>query len=177
MDLLPGWKPWTEAQVNQEIQDHLLEANDENPQQFIDGTNRCVKEGKRMRGMRVIGYVKPQRGDWNLSSVRIYDSDYTIRMWHGGMEAYIQFCLDFYDHSRDVPVNLPPGSRASPVHMQGVFGMAGPLVSWERAMGFSPADILAGEEKWSVPEGTNLVVRRPDRPGHVHGAVRANSTG
>ncbi|TBU25845.1 hypothetical protein BD311DRAFT_763728 [Dichomitus squalens] len=55
MDLLPGWKPWTEAQVNQEIQDHLLEANDENPQQFIDGTNRCVKEGKRMRGMRVIG--------------------------------------------------------------------------------------------------------------------------
>ncbi|TBU25846.1 hypothetical protein BD311DRAFT_763729 [Dichomitus squalens] len=89
-------------------------------------------------------------------------------MWPGGMEAYIY---------RDVPVNLPPGSRASPVHMQGVFGMAGPLVSWERAMGFSPADILAGEEEWSVPEGTNLVVRRPDRPGHVRGAVRANSTG
>ncbi|TBU54012.1 hypothetical protein BD310DRAFT_989850 [Dichomitus squalens] len=166
MEVLPGWKPMTEAELHQDIKYHFPEANDGNIQEYINDMNQCVEEVKRLGGVRAIG-VKPRRGDWNLFSVRIPDSDYTIRMWNGGMEAYNQFCLDFYDHRCDVPVNLPPGFSLgpSPVNMQGVFGMAGPLVSWEQAMGIRSADIPAGEEKWSVPEGTYLVVRRADRPG------------
>ena len=101
-----------------------------------------------------------------MFTVPIPNTDLVIRMWDGGMQAYDQFCLDFYDHRRDVAVNLPRGFSlwSSPANMQGVFGMGGQLASWETAMGMSAADILPGQEKWSVPEGSFVVVRRDDRP-------------
>ena len=111
--------------------------------------------------------LKPQPGDQNLFTVRIPDSPYMIRMWDGGMDFYSQYCLDFYDSNRQVPVNLPKGYSLWPAaaNLPGVFTVAGPLVSWETAWGLAPGSFPEGEEKWSVPEGVYITLKRADHPG------------
>lgn len=108
--------------------------------------------------------MKPQPGDKTFF-VHIPNSDYAIRMWDGGMEPYCQFCLDFYDTRRDVPVNLPKGFTLwpAPSNPLGMYTMSGPLVSWDVAIGGN--NVPAGEEKWSVPQGMHITLVREDLPG------------
>ena len=102
-------------------------------------------------------------------------------MWAGGMDFWGQFCLDFFDVERRVPVNLPAGyalypgvsslppgigaGHALPVHKAHLARppqKACPLGSWERNMGMT--SIPDGEEKWSVPEGMALMLKRDGHP-------------
>ncbi|TBU28954.1 hypothetical protein BD311DRAFT_757514 [Dichomitus squalens] len=158
----PGFKPMTEAGLHASIKMAFPEATDENLHTYIDAINKRVEEMIAGPGIRTMG-MKPQSDDKTFF-VRIPDSDYAIRMWDGGMDYYRQFCLDFYDTRRRIPVNLPQGFALwpSPSNVQGMYTMSGPLVSWERAMnckGFPD-----GEEKWSVPEGMHITLVRAGRP-------------
>ena len=103
-------------------------------------------------------------------------------MWAGGMDYWGQFCLDFFDVRRRVPVNLPAGHAlhlAATIMPPGVglgYPLPGhlvranveavpkgdPLRSWERNMGMD--SIPDGEEKWSIPEGTYLTLTREGHP-------------
>ncbi|EJF62493.1 hypothetical protein BD309DRAFT_996356 [Dichomitus squalens] len=157
----PGFKPMTEAELHGSIK-MAFQATDENLHTYIDAINKRVEEMIAGPGIRTMG-VKPQSDDKTFF-VRIPDSEYAIRMWDGGMDFYRQFCLDFYDTRRQIPVNLPEGFAlwSSPSNVQGMYTMSGPLVSWERAMDCK--DFPDGEEKWSVPEGMHITLVRADRP-------------
>ena len=117
--------------------------------------------------VRVLSHLqlKPRPDDTNVYTVPIGGTDLVVRMWEGGMDAYSQFCLDFFDTRQQTPVNLPPGYAIHPAsaNMPGVFSMAGALSSWEKAFGYTADKIPAGEEKWSVPAGTYLSVVRDGR--------------
>ncbi len=121
--------------------------------------------------------VKPEAGQQGVFHVRIPDSPLAIRMWEGGMGPYGQFCFDFYDTERDVSVNLPQGYSLHPAAVPAPLGlgpgypppgfpmalnapasMAGSLRSWERNMGMR--EIPEGEEKWMVPQGAYITLRR-----------------
>ncbi|KAI0710351.1 hypothetical protein C8T65DRAFT_777908, partial [Cerioporus squamosus] len=126
--------------------------------------------------------MKPQPGDPNVYHVHIPDSALAIRMWEGGMGPYGQFCLDFYDVERKASVNLPRGYSLHPAAVPSVATgpgypppgfpmalnpptfapMAGPLRSWERNMGMRT--IPEGEEKWMVPEGMYVTLKRDGLP-------------
>ena len=110
--------------------------------------------------------MKPQADDPDIYFVVIPDTDYTIRMWDGGMGLNRQFCLDIFDMHRFVPINLPTGwaFRADSSSMPGIFMIPGELKSFEIVMGFSREAIPEGEEKWFVPEGGHVVLSRPGRP-------------
>ncbi|KAI0079148.1 hypothetical protein K474DRAFT_1659441 [Panus rudis PR-1116 ss-1] len=159
MQHVPGWKPMSEAELHAQLK--LFGVTDEKLPEAIAGLNHCVQEVIDGPGVRVMGW-KPQPGEGNFYSTRIPNSDYTIRMWDGGMETYRQFCLDFYDTRSRCPVNLPQGFSLWPAlnNPQGVFMMGGPLRSWENAYGYTGASIPPGEEKWSVPEGALITLRR-----------------
>ena len=96
-------------------------------------------------------------------------------MWTGGMDYWGQFCLDFFDTERRVPVNLPAGYALYPGLSSLPPGAVGhalpperarlqrvqkgePLGSWERNMGMT--SIPEGEEKWSIPEGMYVALKR-----------------
>ena len=98
------------------------------------------------------------------------------------MGPYGQFCLDFYNIERRIPVNLPPGCALYPgmTVMPPGFGPGGyiaashlmpasapssrrgQLGSWERNLGMQ--SIPEGEEKWSIPGGACIMLRREGRP-------------
>ncbi|KAH7907047.1 hypothetical protein BJ138DRAFT_1161052 [Hygrophoropsis aurantiaca] len=69
-----------------------------------------------------------------------------------------QFMLDYYDLTKQAPVNSPPGYELhlNAVAIPGMYsGMPpGPLHSWEWAFRVRPADIRPGEERFSVLEGS-----------------------
>lgn len=109
--------------------------------------------------------MKPRPEDSNVYTVPIEGTDLVIRMWEGGMDAYSQFCLDFFGIRQKIAVNLPPGYaiHSAAANMPGVFAMGGALPSWEKAFGYTADKIPPGEEKWSVPAGAYLSVFRDGR--------------
>ncbi|RDX41547.1 hypothetical protein OH76DRAFT_1393133, partial [Lentinus brumalis] len=142
----------------------------------LKGFNALTEQNIARRGLRIIG-VKPEAGQQGVFYVRIPDSPLAIRMWEGGMGPYGQFCLDFYDTERDASVNLPQGYSLHPAAVPAPLGlgpgypppgfpmalnapasMAGSLRSWERNMGMR--EIPEGEEKWMVPQGAYITLRR-----------------
>ena len=130
--------------------------------------------------------MKPQLGDPNVYTVCVPNSPYVLRMWEGGMTYYGHFCLDFYDTDRKAPVNLPAGHGLYPggPSMPPIGFASGPgqylpwpkgvrdgmnsrlkvpaFGSWERNMGMH--SFPEGEEKWSFPEGSSLVLKRDGHP-------------
>ena len=112
--------------------------------------------------MAAVAQVKPRPGDRDVYTVSIPGSDLIIRMWNGGMTTYRQFCLDFYDTRGRTPVNLPSGFSlwSSGATALGGFMVGGQLGSWENAFGVRGAQIPPGEEKWSVPEGSYITLKR-----------------
>ncbi|KAI0691836.1 hypothetical protein C8T65DRAFT_745387 [Cerioporus squamosus] len=203
MRIAPGWKPMDETRLNRLLTFIGADTPDKR-ETVLKGFNASAAEVIQRGGVHIIG-EKPKRGDPNVYSIRVPDSELAIRMWEGGMGAYGQFCLDFYDVGRKASVNLPPGHSLHPatatvpapasapggfgqgfvppvrytamnggplgpgypppgfpmamnVHAPG-FAMAGQLRSWERNMGMR-GEIPEGEEKWMVPQGAYVTLRR-----------------
>jgi len=71
------------------------------------------------------------------------------------------YCLDFFDVVERAPVNTPNGYVISYYPHPGVFTFSGGLVSWETAAGMDR--ISADMEKYSTPEGSQLVRTRPGK--------------
>ncbi|ETW75135.1 hypothetical protein HETIRDRAFT_455821 [Heterobasidion irregulare TC 32-1] len=67
-----------------------------------------------------------------------------------------QYCLDFFH----APVNTPDRYEIVHVPHPGVFTFRGRLVSWEKALG-KDQHMPPGTDRYSVPEGSQLVVVRP----------------
>ncbi|PIL22965.1 hypothetical protein GSI_15662 [Ganoderma sinense ZZ0214-1] len=179
MSLVPTYKPLNQ----QELRDFLTlsGATEDTMDQYLQAYNRRMEYKIQHGGFRVIG-VKPQPGDPNVYTVRVPDSPYVLRMWTGGMDYWGQFCLDFFDVERKVPVNLPAGYALYPAATTMPPGIGAghpfparlaranvqplqrsyPLGSWERNMGMT--SIPDGEEKWAIPEGMPVMLRRDGHP-------------
>ncbi len=112
--------------------------------------------------------MKP-KPDEAVYSLPIANTDLAIRIWEGGMRENNQYCLDFFDTRRRTAVNLPPNYSLWPSvsNMPGAFTMGGPMPSWEKALGYAPDAIPAGEEKWSVPAGSYITLKRGMPPQDV----------
>ncbi|KAM5538593.1 hypothetical protein V8D89_007622 [Ganoderma adspersum] len=199
LSLIPTYKPLDEQQLT----DFLLMsgATKDTLDEYLQGYNHMTEEKIQTAGVKAIGVrflssvpssylnVSIERAlgqaspsDPNVYSVRIPNSPYVIRMWDGGMDYWGQFCLDFFDVERRVPVNLPAGhglygagETSLPPGVGGDHPLPDHLVranvrpaesypigSWERNMGI--ARIPDGEEKWSLPEGTRLTLQREGHP-------------
>lgn len=76
------------------------------------------------------------------------------------MEKYGQYCLNFFHAGDRIAVNTPDRYEIVHVPRPGVFTFGGKLVSWEKALG-KDQHMPAGTEKYSVPEGSRLVLVRP----------------
>ncbi|KAI6013566.1 hypothetical protein EDC04DRAFT_2757855 [Pisolithus marmoratus] len=113
-------------------------------------------------GFTVVG-EKPHPGDGQTPLIfHIPNSQYAIRIWSGGMEQFRQFCLDFYDLATGNPVNTPYGFELWDVPRPGAYSFGGKLFTWEETFGLS--NVPPGEEKYSVPEGSRLSLKRPGEP-------------
>ncbi|KAH9901418.1 hypothetical protein C8Q73DRAFT_677782 [Cubamyces lactineus] len=167
MQTIPDWKPHTEEAFKAQLKNSGV--SEAETQALIDQCNWAAEDGFRSGALRVRALGrKPTVDDPNVYTVRIPDTDLAIRMWDGGMDLYGQFCLDFFDVRRKVPVNLPVGYALWPAgtNAPGVFmmPMGGPLPSWEACFGYRPEAIPAGEEKWSVVAGSYITLQRSERP-------------
>jgi len=98
--------------------------------------------------------------------VRIPDTSHlVVRFWDGGLEDEGQFCLDIYNMATKVPINS--SELGFSIEVAPVAGMlsvmcAGDLSSWEARAGYTPGQILPGEERFSVIEGACLALHRPN---------------
>lgn len=100
------------------------------------------------------------------------NSKLAIRIWSGGMESYGQYCLDLFHVTDRIAVNTPKGFSISHVSNPGVFTFGDRLVSWEAAM--KVKHLNDGEEKYSAPEGSSLVLTRPhEQPFYFQLPVRS----
>ncbi|KIJ60070.1 hypothetical protein HYDPIDRAFT_32645 [Hydnomerulius pinastri MD-312] len=104
---------------------------------------------------------KPHPDDPTIQHFNIPDSDLAIRIWSGGMERHRQYCLDFFDTCRRCAVDTPDGYEI--LFLSDVYMPGEKLVTWETAMDVAPEDLLPGAEKYSVTEGSELVLKRPGR--------------
>ncbi|EIW75172.1 hypothetical protein CONPUDRAFT_85466 [Coniophora puteana RWD-64-598 SS2] len=90
---------------------------------------------------------------------------YAIRFWDGGLQDEGQFCFDLFDLSAKHAVNTSRfGISFTVIPEVGKLTMAfsGPLRSWETNMGFTPEEIRAGEERFSILEDTLLSLEHPN---------------
>lgn len=109
--------------------------------------------------------VKPALDDPATVYVRIPNSQLAIRIWPGGMAHLGQFCFDFFDVARRVPVDPPAGYTIED-------STGGTQMTWEAAFEWT-ASAPSGSQKYSAPEGTHLVLRRPgEAPLHFRIPVR-----
>ncbi|OBZ68526.1 hypothetical protein A0H81_11458 [Grifola frondosa] len=112
---------------------------------------------------------KPELNDPAVLYVDIPGTDYSIRIWDGGMASRRQYCIDYFDTRRNTPINKPDGFDIYPVGMSGPGFLAfnGPLISWEEAMRVEHQHLRPGAEKFSAPEGSHLALRRHGHPDLV----------
>ncbi|KAI6106666.1 ubiquitin-related domain-containing protein [Pisolithus croceorrhizus] len=104
--------------------------------------------------------VKPlPQGDELQLFIQLPNSQYALRIWSGGLQQLRHYCFDFYNVTSRVPANTPEGFELWGVRRPGTYSYGGQIKSWEAAFGLS--DILPGEEKYSAPEGSRIVLRRP----------------
>ena len=74
------------------------------------------------------------------------------------------FLLDFVDARTKKAVNSPTGYKIYAFSRVGrMFGIPGPLMSWEVATNISREDIKDGEERFSISEGSPCMLRRPGK--------------
>lgn len=79
------------------------------------------------------------------------------------MEDIGQYCFDFF-HVRDgIAVNTPDNYKISQLPVPAIPGtmmFGGQVQPWEISFGINREDIRPGEEKYSAPEGSRLVLLR-----------------
>lgn len=69
------------------------------------------------------------------------------------MDRHRQFCFDFFDIARRIPVDPPSGYEI-------VDSIGVQQRTWEAAFGWTDR-APSGSQKYCAPEGTHLVLRRP----------------
>ncbi|KAI6106085.1 hypothetical protein EDD16DRAFT_206823 [Pisolithus croceorrhizus] len=118
-----------------------------------DHNSRCNEMVQR--GIMVVGQ-KPKQGDTNFSVIPIPGTRLAIRIWDGGADAFRLYMMDFFDLDERTAINCPPGYSIYMVPTPGTTDVSTnyPLYSWETEFGNRPEDILPGEEKFCVPEGS-----------------------
>ncbi|KAI6125798.1 hypothetical protein EV401DRAFT_1855410 [Pisolithus croceorrhizus] len=110
-------------------------------------------------------YSTPQ-GDTNFSVIPIPGTRLAIRIWDGGAEANALYMMDFFNLDEQTAINRPPGYS---VYMEPISGTGdvhenSPLKSWETEFGIRPEDILPGEEKFCLPEGSRWCLVHREAP-------------
>lgn len=84
-----------------------------------------------------------------------------MRLWDGGLKDDGLYLLDFYDMRKRKAINSPADWE---IHVLPRIARApsftGPLVSWEEATNIRREEILDGEERFSVLEGSPCVLQR-----------------
>jgi len=88
------------------------------------------------------------------------NSQLAIRIWSGGLERFGQYCIDIFHAVDHIAMNTPKDFTISHAPNPGVFTFGDQLVSWEVAM--KVKHLNDGAEKYSAPEGSSLVLTRPD---------------
>ncbi|RPD68225.1 hypothetical protein L226DRAFT_517439 [Lentinus tigrinus ALCF2SS1-7] len=159
MSIVPGHTPADENDLN--IMLELMGATPETRDQVLESYNMMAKDLVKTAGVRV---MKPKPTD-PVYSVQIPNSPLVFRIWEGGMDFYGHFCVDFYDPRRKVSVNLPRGTPCTPQASPPASDTCptlSRLLSLERSMGMD--SFPEGEEKWMIPEGTYVTLRREGHP-------------
>ncbi|KIK60352.1 hypothetical protein GYMLUDRAFT_73815 [Collybiopsis luxurians FD-317 M1] len=106
---------------------------------------------------------KPQPGE-EVQLVAIPGTRYSVRFWDGGLYNQGQCCLDFFDPTAKQAVNSPRGWKLYPAPRPGVFPLNdshSALVSWEESWGIQTENIPAGEERFSIFQGSWCALARP----------------
>ncbi|KAI6113232.1 hypothetical protein EDD16DRAFT_1709728 [Pisolithus croceorrhizus] len=131
-----------------------------------DHDSRCNEMVRRCNGQIVVMGVKPKHGDIDFSVIPIPGTRLAIRIWDGGAEAYALYMMDFFHLDEQTAINCPAGYSLHMVPTPGTIGILidGPLNSWETAFGIRPEDILPGEEKFCLPEGSRWCLVRREAP-------------
>jgi len=121
--------------------------------------------------------AKPSPGEDDVHVRPIPNSDYSLRLWGKGLELKREYCLDFVHSVTGQPVNSPfeyelwvvPNKSAPWLP-----GVKSRIYSLERGFGIPQEDILPGEEKFVLLEGTNCVLVRPGmRSVHFEVPIRS----
>ncbi|KAI0691406.1 hypothetical protein C8T65DRAFT_587229 [Cerioporus squamosus] len=128
------------------------------------GDVRPAIEGARraLSAEAVVTGLKPAPGDPHVFIRPIPHSRYSIRLFPGSA-ALKEYCLDFVKTSTGQPVNSPfefelwsVGTSSGP-HAHGSVC----LRSLESAWGYSPQEVLPGEEKFVLRDGMVCLLKRP----------------
>ncbi|EIM87170.1 uncharacterized protein STEHIDRAFT_168002 [Stereum hirsutum FP-91666 SS1] len=109
--------------------------------------------------IRTMGF-KPSKGE-RVRLFEIPDSDLSIRLWDGGLEAQGQYFLDFINTQSGLAQNSPHDWVLYSQYPDNGPFYNDRLKSWEEAWGFSKEKILPGEEKFSIGQGAWCGLERP----------------
>ena len=121
--------------------------------------------------------AKPSRED-DVLICPIPNSDYSLRLWGKGLESKHQYCLDFVRNVTHLPVNSPfeyelwvvPNKSAPWLP-----GVKSRIYSLERSFGIPQKDIVCGEERFVLLEGTTCHLERPEmRPVYFQVPIRSH---
>jgi hypothetical protein len=109
--------------------------------------------------------VKPGVADNNIHIIPIPGSEYSLRMWGKGLEAKYEYCLDFISSATHKPINSPFEYELWAIPNRHTPWLPMPsfrIYSIEESAGIAQKDILPGEEKFVLLEGTACTLLRPD---------------
>ncbi|KII84210.1 hypothetical protein PLICRDRAFT_179876 [Plicaturopsis crispa FD-325 SS-3] len=142
-DLLPEEKPRRREEILRSMK------------QLLDGPPEAVGR-------------KPRPGEGDIHIRKIPDSEYSFRLWGRGLDATHKYCLDWVHSQTGEPVNSPFGED---YELWAVPNRRTPwipcptsrLCSAERAFGVAQKDILPGQEKFILLEGTACLFKRPGK--------------
>jgi len=96
--------------------------------------------------------------------LQIPDSKLAIRIWPGGLQYLGAYCLDLFDITKKIPVDTPNDFEFWNVPRPGGASSVMKLCSWQVAFASVPGwCILPGDEKYSVSEGSRIVLVRPGK--------------
>lgn len=108
--------------------------------------------------------AKPFPGEDDVHIRPIPNSDHSLRLWGKGLKLKREYCLDFVHNATGQPVHSPfkyelwvVPSKSAPLLPCG----KSRIYSLERSFDIPQKDILPGEEKSVLIEGTTCLLARP----------------
>ncbi|KAH0826518.1 hypothetical protein J3R83DRAFT_5525 [Lanmaoa asiatica] len=86
-----------------------------------------------------------------------------IRAWDGNFQEFGLYCFDLYNRLTHTAVNLPHDYKICHASNRTFVlgGRGSELVSWERAWNVPQQNMRPGQERFVVPEGSQLALVRP----------------
>lgn len=88
-----------------------------------------------------------------------------IRVWDGNFQEFGLYCFDLYNRSTHTAVNLPHNYKICHASNNSfvVGGWGSEVISWERAWNVPQRNMRPGQERFVVPEGSQLALVRPGK--------------